>query len=61
MERVVVYEFEQYDILNDRMIRSSRKATEDTIRGLKLSPIEGTGVEVDVSEVDSDGFFISQI
>lgn len=52
---VKVYGFKKYDIVSDRFIISHRMATRACIERIRASPIKGTELEINRSELDSDG------
>jgi hypothetical protein len=58
MGKVKVYYFKAYNIERDRILRSKRPATLNTIRGLGpgIQPIMETEQEIDSSLLDRDGF-----
>jgi hypothetical protein len=56
MPRVTVYYFTKYDITIEEMVRSQRPATLETIVLCEGKLIEETAQQVDVSELDGNGF-----
>jgi len=57
MPRVTVYHFTKYDITVGEMVLSQRPATLETIISCEGKLLEETAQQVDVSEVDGDGFY----
>lgn len=53
---VQVYYFTKYDITTDQKTRSRRPATLETITRVDGEPLLLTGVEVDESQLDAEGF-----
>jgi hypothetical protein len=61
MEKVTVYDFEAFDIVEGEMVRSQRPATLEAIARIqKANLLEETAQEVDASQVDGNGFYTSQ-
>lgn len=58
MDKVIVYDFIQYDSKTDQTKHSKRPATRETILGLfpPVTLLEETAQEVDVSQIDENGF-----
>ncbi len=52
---VKVYNFRKYDVASDCFITSRRMATRACIARIWALPIKGTELEINRSEVDSDG------
>ena len=57
MPRVTVYYFTKYDITAGEVVLSQRPATLETIVSCEGKLIEETAQQVDVSELDEDGFY----
>ena len=55
MPMITVYYFTGYDIATDKVIRSKRMATLETIREYKCTPLKETAKEVNTSELDDNG------
>jgi hypothetical protein len=58
MSDTIVYHFEKFDIVQGKNIRSKRPATREVIEKIKATVLEETAQEVDVSQLDRDGFLI---
>lgn len=56
MSMVDVYYFECYDIQVDKMIRSKRPATRETVARCHGLVIEDSRQQVEVSSLDKNGF-----
>jgi hypothetical protein len=56
---VTVYQFEEYDHETRRWRLSGRRATLDAITQAGGIAIRSTGLVVDASRIDADGFVIS--
>ena len=58
MQTVTVYYFECYDVKTDKFIRSKRPAKWETIEALGhlCRVIEDSAKEVNVADLDGDGF-----
>lgn len=54
----LVYYFTKYDITKDENIRSKRPATREVIERIGGTVLEDTAQEVDLSQLDGDGFLI---
>ena len=57
MPRVTVYRFTIYDITAGKEVFSQRPATLETIVLCEGKLLEETAQQVDVSELDGDGFY----
>ena len=57
MPRVTVYHFMKYDITAGDMVCSQRPATLETISVCEGKLLEDTAQQVDVSELDGNGFY----
>jgi len=57
MPRVTVYYFAKYDVTVGKMVRSQRPATLETIVVCEGTLLEDTAQQVDVSELDDNGFY----
>jgi len=57
MPRVTVYDFTIYDPTVGKMVRSQRPATLETSMACEGKLLEDTAQQVDVSDLDKDGFF----
>jgi hypothetical protein len=57
MPRVTVYDFTTYDPTVGEMVRSPRPATLETIVACEGTLLEDTVQQVDVSELDGNGFY----
>jgi hypothetical protein len=57
MPRVTVYHFTKYDITAGKEVFSQRPATLETIVLCEGKLLEETAQQVDVSELDGDGFY----
>ena len=57
MPRVTVYYFTKYDIIVGEMVRSQRPATLETIMVCEGKLLEETAQQVDVSDLDDNGFY----
>ena len=53
--KIRLYYFEDYDFVQDRVVRSRRPATMDFIQRFHLQPVQDNSVEVDSSQVDAFG------
>jgi hypothetical protein len=56
MAKINVYFAEGYVIADDRIVRTKRRATMETIRRWDLHPLENTMEVVDSTEIDANGF-----
>jgi hypothetical protein len=61
MPRVTVYYFTKYDITVGEVVLSQRPATLETIVLCEGKLIEETAQQVDVSELDGDGFYTPKV
>jgi hypothetical protein len=57
MPRVTVYDFTKYDITVGEVVRSQRPATLETLVVCEGKLIEETAQQVDVAELDENGFY----
>jgi hypothetical protein len=57
MPRVTVYHFTKHDITAGAVVFSQRPATLETIVLCEGKLIEETAQQVDISELDGDGFY----
>ena len=57
MPRVTVYYFTKYDVTAGKEVFSQRPATLETIVSCEGKLLEETAQQVDVSELDEDGFY----
>jgi hypothetical protein len=57
MPRVTVYDFTTYGPTVGEMVRSQRPATLETILACAGTLLEDTAQQVEVSELDSNGFY----
>ena len=55
--KVTVYYFTALDASSGEDKRSERRATPDRIKAVKGTPIPESALEVDISEIDQDGFW----
>ncbi|MFA6985682.1 MAG: hypothetical protein WC213_05710 [Arenimonas sp.] len=53
--KVTLYYFEDYDLLEDKIVRSKRPATLEFIKKFHLHPVLDNQVEVDTSQLDAEG------
>ena len=60
MPRVTVYHFTRYDITAGEVMFSQRPATLETIILWEGKLLEETAQQVDISELDGDGFYTPQ-
>jgi hypothetical protein len=58
MSDTIVYYFEKFDIGQGQNIRSKRPATRETIERIGGTMLEDTAQEVDISQLDGNGFLI---
>ena len=58
MPRVTVYHFTKYDITAGEVVLSQRPATLETIVSCEGKLLEETAQQVDVSELDENGFYM---
>jgi hypothetical protein len=57
MALVSVFAFTHAEEDNDKTVHEPRKATRETIRRIRGTPIESSKEDVDESELDRDGFY----
>jgi hypothetical protein len=60
MTNVMVYYFTKYDVSSDKNIRSQRTATLEVIAKHGGEPLMDTGMAVDSSCLDDDGFLAKE-
>ncbi len=59
MATVTVYYFTMYDIQYDKVVRSQRPATRETIERFRGIVQEDTAEEVDASRLDENGLLVT--
>ena len=53
--KLTLYYFEGYDFLEDKIVRSRRPATREFIDRFRLLAVEENCIQVDSSQIDSQG------
>ena len=57
MPKITVYYFTGYVIRSDQVVRSKRPATLEFISTHHYDPIKETAMEVDIADLDGNGFY----